>query len=59
VFCVVGLYHFHRPHQGLGNVPLPDRDRTPPELSDRVPLGKITCQESLGGLLKYYERKAA
>jgi putative transposase len=53
------FYHLHRPHQGLGNVRLEDRDKTLPELSDRVPLGKITCHESLGGLLKHYERKAA
>jgi hypothetical protein len=43
------FYHLHRPHQGLGNVRLEDRDKTLPELSDRVPLGKITCHESLGG----------
>jgi putative transposase len=57
--CWLEFYHLHRPHQGLGNVRLEDRDKTPPELSDRVPLGKITCHESLGGLLKHYERKAA
>jgi putative transposase len=52
-------YHFYRPHQGLGNVLLDERDKTPPDLSDTVPLGKITCHESLGGLLMHFERKAA
>jgi putative transposase len=52
-------YNQFRPHQGLGNVLLDDRDKAPPELSDVVPLGNVTCHESLGGLLKHYERKAA
>ena len=48
--------HFHeeRPHQGIGNViPFPaSRPANDPE-------GSIQCQERLGGLLKYYKRKAA
>jgi putative transposase len=46
-------YHYERNHQGLGNrliVPLaepPNRD------------GRIACRERLGGLLKYYHRRAA
>lgn len=52
-------YHQFRPHQGLGNVLLNERDKASPELLDVVPLGKIICQESLGGLLKHYEYKAA
>jgi hypothetical protein len=36
---------------------LDERDKAAPDLSDTVPLGKITCHESLGGLLKHYERK--
>ena len=55
----VQYYHLHRPHQGLGNVLLDERKKPPTGLSDIVPLGKITCHESLGGLLKHYERKAA
>jgi putative transposase len=55
----VEYYHEHRPHQGLGNVLLADCGKSPPELSDIVPLGTVTCCESLGGLLKHYERKAA
>jgi putative transposase len=43
----------------IGDVRLEDRDKVPPDLSDAVPLGKITCHEYLGGLLKHYERKAA
>ena len=49
-YCVVGLYHTERPHQGIGNTiiePLPQ----PKE-------GKIVCQERLGGLLKSYRRAA-
>ena len=51
-------YHKFRPHQGLGNVlimpPTP-----PPETSDDFQLTDIVCHESLGGLLKRYERRAA
>jgi putative transposase len=53
------FYHLHRPHQGIGNVILAEHYQPPPDLSDAVPLGKITRHESLGGLLKHYERKAA
>lgn len=42
-------YHQFRPHQGLGNVLLDGRDKSPPELSDVVPLDKNICHESLGG----------
>lgn len=48
--------HFHaeRPHQGIGNVmPFPVSQPA----NDRK--GPIQCHERLGGLLKYYERKAA
>ena len=52
-------YHQHRPHQGIGNILLKDRDTSPPEeLWDAVP-GEIVCHESLAGLLKHYEYKAA
>jgi putative transposase len=48
--------HFHgeRPHQGIGNV-IP----FPPPRSRQDREGPIHGQERLGGLLKYYERKAA
>jgi hypothetical protein len=59
VFCVADLYHLHRPHQGLDNVLLDERDKAPPELLDTVPLGEIVRHDMLGGLLKHYERKAA
>jgi putative transposase len=52
-------YHRWRPHQGLGNVRLEERNLPPPELSEVVPLGEIICHESLDGLLRHYERKAA
>ena len=48
--------HFHaeRPHQGIGNVmPFP----ASPPANDRE--GPIQCHARLGGLLKYYSRKAA
>ena len=47
-------YHEERPHQGIGNViPFPASQVA----KDRK--GTIQCQERLGGLLKYYDRKAA
>jgi len=48
--------HFHaeRPHQGIGNIiPFP----TSLPVHDRK--GTIQCHERLGGLLKYYDRRAA
>jgi putative transposase len=48
--------HFHeeRPHQGIGNViPFPSN----PSAQDRE--GPIQCRERLGGLLKYYDKRAA
>jgi transposase InsO family protein len=47
-------YHEERPYQGIGNIiPFP----TSPVANDRE--GPIQCQERLGGLLRYYEKKAA
>jgi hypothetical protein len=54
VYSVLWLdyYHVHRPHQGIGNILLEQRDQSPPEsLPEYVPLGEITCQQTLGGLL--------
>jgi hypothetical protein len=51
-------YHRHRPHQGLGNVPI--HGVLAPEISIED-LSKVDfiCHETLGGLLKHYERRAA
>jgi transposase InsO family protein len=71
-FCVFGerrlryildrwleYYNNYRPHQGLGNVPigipLPQSHRS----VDHFRPEDIVCHESLGGLLKHYERMAA
>jgi putative transposase len=51
-------YHKFRPHQGIGNV-LITPPTPPPEASDDFQLTDIVCHESLGGLLKHYERRAA
>ena len=47
-------YHKERCHQGLGHV-MPFLSS--PSANDRE--GPIECRERLGGLLKYYHRKAA
>jgi len=52
-------YHRFRPHQGIGNVALAERDCPAPLMTDTGPPGEIVCHESLGGLPKYYRRKAA
>ncbi len=46
--------HAARPHQGKGNV-IP----FPVPRADGAADGPIECRERLGGLLKYYHRKAA
>jgi putative transposase len=51
-------YHFRRPHQGLGNVPISGAS-PPGESEDAFRPEEIVCHESLGGLLKHWERKAA
>jgi putative transposase len=47
-------YHAERPHQGKGNVIL-----FPSGQMERASDSAIECRERLGGLLKYYHRKAA
>jgi Integrase core domain len=47
-------YHAERPHQGKGNV-IP----FPAPRAEGAAAGPIGCRERLGGLLKYYHRKAA
>jgi hypothetical protein len=44
-------YHLERNHQGLGNRLI----EGPAEATH----GRIECQERLGGVLKYYYRRAA
>ena len=45
-------YHAERNHQGLGN------ELIEPVDADSV-AGRIECRERLGGMLKYYHRRAA
>jgi transposase InsO family protein len=49
----VAHYHLERNHQGLGNL-IPFPARAPPAAA-----GRVRVRERLGGLLKFYERKAA
>ena len=51
-------YHEERPHQGRGNVPLPDADQPQPRIL-KFPTGAVKCRKRLGGLLKHYYRAAA
>ena len=46
-------YHGERHHQGLGN------ELIEPNGDAGSVAGKIECRERLGGLLKYYHRRAA
>jgi putative transposase len=52
-------YNELRPHQGMGNVPLPKA--TDSEKPRRLPpdRGEVLCHERLGGLLRHYYRAAA
>ncbi len=52
VTSYVGHYHGERNHQGLGN-------RVIEGTSVANEDGEVLCNERLGGLLKYYYRKAA
>jgi putative transposase len=54
----LAYYHTARPHQGLGNVTISGR-LPPADAIKSLRLKDIVCHESLGGLLKHYERKAA
>ncbi len=49
----VAHYHRERNHQGLGNQLIDPADNVGQEV------GEIARHERLGGLLKYYDRKAA
>ena len=49
----VAHYHHERNHQGLGNRLIEPIDKNPPST------GPIECRQHLGGLLKFYCRRAA
>jgi putative transposase len=51
-------YHQSRPHQGLGNVPV-DTALPPPTPINDFHLEGVVCHETLGGLLRHYQRRAA
>lgn len=52
----VAYYHEHRPHQGIGNRLIGNReDDRPPEITS---LEQVRCETRLGGLLKHYYRAA-
>jgi len=53
VDAYVKHYNHDRPHQGVGNVVLD------PSLEPAEPVGKIICDEQLGGLIHSYRRDAA
>jgi putative transposase len=59
VASYISYFNTVRPHQGLGNVPIPERGKEQRIPEDTEPLGKVGCQEWLGGVLKHYYRKAA
>ena len=46
-------YHRERNHQGLGNTILK------PDFDEKEMKGGVACRKRLGGMLKYYYRKAA
>ena len=46
-------YHGERNHQGLRNCLIE------PEEGVGLTLGRVKCSERLGGMLRYYHRKAA
>jgi putative transposase len=51
-------YNEERPHQGVGNVPLPEANEPEPVIL-QFPSGEVKCRERLGGLVKHYYRVAA
>jgi hypothetical protein len=53
------FHNDHRPHQGIDNrVPRAVRTGEPVPEAISGPIGKVQCEESLGGLLKSYRRAA-
>jgi putative transposase len=55
----VAYHNTVRPHQGLGNVTIPQQGKDVPLTECTEPLGKIGCQEWLGGMIKNYYCEAA
>jgi putative transposase len=55
----VSYFHQFRPHQGIGNVLLSQRDQSEVPIEATISIDEMVCHELLGGLLKHYERKAA
>ncbi len=53
----VDYYHQSRPHRSLNYLP-PDRQEEPEEV-DTISIGDVVRRESLGGVLSWYERRAA
>jgi putative transposase len=54
----LSFYHQFRPHQGIGNVPIDPVIPAPVPINE-FHLEDIVCHESLGGLLRHYQRRAA
>ena len=52
----LAFYHTFRPHQGLENKPILP---IPPAGEDVPELEHVVCHQTLGGLLKHFERRAA
>ena len=50
-------YNLERPHQSLGNVPLPDAEEDEPRIL-QFPSGKVKCRERLGEVFRHYYRAA-
>jgi putative transposase len=53
----VTYYNAERPHQGVGNVPLPDAAGEEPPLFE-FPSDQVKCRERLGGVQKHYRAAA-
>ena len=54
----VSHFNTERPHQSLGNRPLPDAGEPEPDVLP-FPERGVVCDKRLGGLLRHYHRKAA
>ena len=54
----ISYYDTFRPHQSLGNVPLGQGSRPPPEGVTNQDVGPVRRHADLAGLLNHYGRKA-
>jgi putative transposase len=50
-------HNTERPHQSLGNRPLPEAAESDPPVLP-FPAAGVVCQRRLGGLLRHYRRAA-